>query len=116
MRAGHARQRPRFRVDGVEQPPVLVYAVEHEVKCLHSGGVVLSVVCQFAVPERRSREQGRRRRVRERVRLVDIVQECPIALLQEVNPGIEPKSPTPGNAAAYLVSPDARKYLVNPLH
>ena len=43
------------------------------------------VAREYAVPERRRREQGRRGRIRERVGLVDMVQERPIALLRDAS-------------------------------
>ena len=59
MRAVLTRLGPNFRIDGVEQPSVLVYALPHETQRMHRGRIVLSVVRQQAVPERRRCKQCR---------------------------------------------------------
>lgn len=82
MRTVLSRLGPRFGIDGVEQPSVLVYALPHEAQRQHGSRVMLSVIRQQAVPERRRCEQGRCRRVPERVRLVNVVQERPVFLLR----------------------------------
>jgi hypothetical protein len=81
MRTILSRLGPSFRIDGVDQPSVLVYALPHEAQRLQCSRIMLSVVSQQAVPERRCCEQGRCRRVRERVRLVNVIQERPVTLL-----------------------------------
>jgi hypothetical protein len=59
MRTVLSRLGPSFRIDGVEQPSILVYALPHEAQRLQCSRIMLSIVRQQAVPERRRCKQGR---------------------------------------------------------
>lgn len=50
---------PSFRIDGVEQPSVRVYALPHETQRMHRGRIMFHVIRQQAVPERRCCKQRR---------------------------------------------------------
>jgi len=60
MSTGLTPRGPRFRIDSVEQPSVIVYAAEHKVQGFHRGRIMLYVARERAIPERRRCEEGRR--------------------------------------------------------
>ena len=99
MSTGLTPRGPRLRVDGVEQPSVIVYAGEHKVQRFHRSRIVFYVAREGAISERRRREESRRCRVSERVRLIDVVQERPVCLLRCYQ-RVQPKSQSGGNTAS----------------
>jgi hypothetical protein len=79
---GSARRRERLWVDSVVQPSLVVDAVSDEAQRSDRRGYVRLVPSYARKTERRCRQERGRRRVRERVWLVNVIQKRAVRLLE----------------------------------